>query len=783
MNSRNRHFNHHPHHQHHWLYQLLVTPHSLDLRRTAAVVLRFCAVTPLDFDPQEEEEEVLRERADATKEDKQQAGMVDDNDVDNGAGDAGVDIDVKGGSEAEPSRGLTPPSSPNPLDRPSRDAAATSSAAASVPAPADILGAKVPLKPLRVAEPSLALLDALCGVLGSSLQQQQQQEQQVQQQQCGVDEEIGGENTESQWDDEYTDLTVSSNFLDYGGYSVQLLGLIRYLAVDAPIAPAPAQASSSTMASTITAAAAAAVVPAGVAFLLYRGAIPWLCSILVFESRRLFNVETSLLSDPLRKPDYFSTYAQPTCSTTATSSNATTSTDGDATNTALVAWAAEMLCALLSACPPHKRIALLTPVRPLLMSTAPPPPLHPHSRSHPHPHPYLLPPKDVVDCTSLVLDTVLESHALLLDLGLGHNEHVASALAQLQRITDVFAASRPSDAAPAAAAAAATATENALPALSATTAATKSTPSTMSVVVGTPLSAPPPPPLPVTALDRQRAFVAASLRVLEKVWALPTHSTSLASTAATFSLRLPPQPSFLSPLLLEGDTSSSSDHQPSCDDDDSTDSTALAQEPHHPLPRPQEAAVMIAGPVSGATASFLIGQVLALVQPPKKVPNFKIQLRRAPTQEEFFRGNLARNPLHFSDLEVKQQDDEDDDNQGANGGGGRAGSASSSSSSASSAAAGEDSSSSSAGGAGGAGGMLSSPSPGGGGFTNTNEGAGGKEASEDEIEEPTMADLRRKIAVDLEMADAAELLELLVAGKIVQPTVKVRLVFAKVTGR
>lgn len=74
-------------------------------------------------------------------------------------------------------------------------------------------------------------------------------------------------------------------------------------------------------------------------------------------------------------------------------------------------------------------------------------------------------------------------------------------------------------------------------------------------------------------------------------------------------------------------------------------------------------------------------------------------MRRAPTQEEFFRGAISRNPINLSSLKA---------------------------------------------------------------------GTSGDNA------EPTFGDLRKHIAKDLQMEDSAELLELLVASKIIDVNVKLR---------
>ncbi len=94
----------------------------------------------------------------------------------------------------------------------------------------------------------------------------------------------------------------------------------------------------------------------------------------------------------------------------------------------------------------------------------------------------------------------------------------------------------------------------------------------------------------------------------------------------------------------------------------------------------------------------LINDVLNIVRPPIKPVNAKIILRRAPTQEDFFRGSLSKNPVS---LQMLRKD--------------------------------------------------GSP-------------------------EPTVRDLRQLIADDLQMSDSAELLELLVANKIMDVDLKLRVI-------
>ena len=94
----------------------------------------------------------------------------------------------------------------------------------------------------------------------------------------------------------------------------------------------------------------------------------------------------------------------------------------------------------------------------------------------------------------------------------------------------------------------------------------------------------------------------------------------------------------------------------------------------------------------------LLEIVNEVIQPPKKPITTKIIMRRAPTQEEFFRGTLSKNPISIDAIQ---------------------------------------------------------PSVG---------------------DEPTVGDLRQYIANDLHMADSAELIEILVANKIVDVGLRLRLV-------
>ena len=107
-----------------------------------------------------------------------------------------------------------------------------------------------------------------------------------------------------------------------------------------------------------------------------------------------------------------------------------------------------------------------------------------------------------------------------------------------------------------------------------------------------------------------------------------------------------------------------------------------------------------------AAEQCLLKALCDLVKPPKVPLKLKVFMRRAPTQEEFFRGSLSRNPILISSLSVHQ-------------------------------------------------------------------GSGSIGSSEDDA---SVRDLRQHIANDLQMADSAELLELLVAGKILDMNLKLRVV-------
>lgn len=56
------------------------------------------------------------------------------------------------------------------------------------------------------------------------------------------------------------------------------------------------------------------------------------------------------------------------------------------------------------------------------------------------------------------------------------------------------------------------------------------------------------------------------------------------------------------------------------------------------------------GFLSASAEHHLWQSICHVVRPPKKPLNLKIFMRRAPTQEEFFRGSLTRNPVHLSHI-------------------------------------------------------------------------------------------------------------------------------------
>lgn len=100
--------------------------------------------------------------------------------------------------------------------------------------------------------------------------------------------------------------------------------------------------------------------------------------------------------------------------------------------------------------------------------------------------------------------------------------------------------------------------------------------------------------------------------------------------------------------------------------------------------------------------------MIRVIQPPKPpAPSIKVILRRAPTQEEFFRGNLSTNPV---DLDLLRR-------------------------------------------------------------TSRNAAV-----QSDDSYEPTVGDLRQHIANDLQMGDSAELIEILIANKIVSTDLKLRVI-------
>ena len=107
-------------------------------------------------------------------------------------------------------------------------------------------------------------------------------------------------------------------------------------------------------------------------------------------------------------------------------------------------------------------------------------------------------------------------------------------------------------------------------------------------------------------------------------------------------------------------------------------------------------------PLTIAAEKALMASIMHIVKPEKKPLDGKIILRRAPTQEEFFRGNHSKDLISFS--------------------------------------------------------MLKSTSSG------------------NNKEEPTVRDLRQHVATDLQMEDSAELLEVLVANKILDVDLKLRVV-------
>jgi hypothetical protein len=117
------------------------------------------------------------------------------------------------------------------------------------------------------------------------------------------------------------------------------------------------------------------------------------------------------------------------------------------------------------------------------------------------------------------------------------------------------------------------------------------------------------------------------------------------------------------------------------------------------------------GMSEGQATLYLLRTMTSVVSPPRKQPRYRVHLRRAPSQEEFFRGALAKNPVWTTDVPVAPARE------------------------------------------------------------------GGAAVGGDGEAEPTMRDLRSMIARELGMADAVELLELLVLGKIIQVDLSIRVVF------
>ena len=109
--------------------------------------------------------------------------------------------------------------------------------------------------------------------------------------------------------------------------------------------------------------------------------------------------------------------------------------------------------------------------------------------------------------------------------------------------------------------------------------------------------------------------------------------------------------------------------------------------------------------LSIASEQMLLKSICNVVKPPKRPSTLKIFMRRAPSQEEFFRGSLSRNPIQVAALNADSN----------------------------------------------------SPST-----TGDND--------------PTVRDLRRFIANDLQMAESAEMLEILVGNKILNIDLKLRVV-------
>ncbi|KAH8065027.1 hypothetical protein JL722_1923 [Aureococcus anophagefferens] len=121
--------------------------------------------------------------------------------------------------------------------------------------------------------------------------------------------------------------------------------------------------------------------------------------------------------------------------------------------------------------------------------------------------------------------------------------------------------------------------------------------------------------------------------------------------------------------------------------------------------------------LSVASVEGLLRDMGDAVCPKKAKARVALQLRRAPTQEEFFRGNLPRSAVDLDDV------------------------------------------------------PASTPRGAGGARRDDDDDGGGRE--------PTMGDVRNKIAKDLDMADAAEMLELVVCDRIVNLDLPVRGVHAR----
>jgi E3 ubiquitin-protein ligase UBR4 len=139
---------------------------------------------------------------------------------------------------------------------------------------------------------------------------------------------------------------------------------------------------------------------------------------------------------------------------------------------------------------------------------------------------------------------------------------------------------------------------------------------------------------------------------------------------------------------------------------------------HHQQQQPSAAAAQMPMRQSYLTVeaeNSLLESINRIVKPPKKPIHTKIIMRRAPTQEEFFRGSLSRNPISVDSL-----------------------------------------------------------------ARSTGSSSGGENAATtttaSDSYEPTVGDLRQHIANDLQMADSAELIEIIVANKILDMSLKLRVV-------